>query len=423
MTQRFSIFLLALVLACDGGGARPDVEPRITIENGVTIVENAGLHMADTAALSIDTAAVVRIGVVAGAAEYMIGTLVGMLRRSDGTILIADAMAHELRLFDSTGKFLKRVGREGVGPGEYGWLTHIYPHGGDSIAVMDNEGSRASILDPALGFVRRYRPKLKETRAKPPMTSHVHEGYFSDGSLLISDFLNVCGGSRREGFCEDSVAFFRVDEEGNTLARFGSFVYSRSERRRGVVNVAFDEPHPQVIWAARGERFYYADAKRFEVKVFRLDGSLERVIRVADEAPKYDRADVFPASSGSTAPSPDAKLAEARRAMRELYDQAQLPEVFPSFSDMMVDQSGGIWLREYLPAGLMAGTQPRWFVFDVDGRLRYSLRSPPFLVRRHAPYVHMKPQLGDNFVLTSARDADGVESVVVYRLNRQAARR
>lgn len=31
------------------------------------------------------------------------------------------------------------------------------------------------------------------------------------------------------------------------------------------------------------------------------------------------------------------------------------------------------------------------------------------------------PQIGNDFVLTSARDSDGVESVVMYRINKAAA--
>ena len=98
-------------------------------------------------------------------------------------------------------------------------------------------------------------------------------GFFADGSVLMSDYLNVCGAAR-DGFCEDSVAFFRTDQEGNTLARFGSFVYGRTESRSGRPNVTFGEPHPQALWTVHGSRFYYADAKRFEIRVFDLDGAL-----------------------------------------------------------------------------------------------------------------------------------------------------
>jgi hypothetical protein len=352
----------------------------------------------------------------------MIGRLGGILRRSDGSILIADAAAHELRIFDDSGRFLRRAGGPGQGPGEYNWLTHVLPHAADSIAVMDGEGGRATILGPDLAFARRYRPRLVETRATYPMTSHSLIGYFDDGSLAVSDYLNVCGPRRMEGFCEDSVAFYRVDEDGNVLARFGSYVYSRDESQRGEVNVSVYEPYPQAFWTVRGSRFYYADAKRFEVLVFRKDGSLERVMRVAEAAPGYSRDDIFPpppVASAEGAPQQDARMVAARRQMSLLHASLQMPDSFPAFSDLLVDEVGNVWLREYLPAPILSTRAPRWFIFDSEGRLSHAIRSPSFLVRARRSYTDMHPQIGADFILATSRDENGVESVVLHRLTRR----
>jgi hypothetical protein len=93
--------------------------------------------------------------VVEGAPEHMIGRLAGMLRRPDRTILIADCTAHEVRVFDERGRFVRKVGRVGEGPGEYGWLYSLYARG-DSIVVMDNEGSRIIMLGPDLEYAHRF---------------------------------------------------------------------------------------------------------------------------------------------------------------------------------------------------------------------------------------------------------------------------
>src|SRR5690606_16148584 len=200
------------------------------------------------------------------------------------TILIADAIAHTVRVYDERGTFVRSVGRAGEGPGEYGWLTQIMPYTADSIVVMDNENSRVNVLDPQLEFVRRYRPQLRDTRAPAGMTSHRLVSFFADGSALMSDYIDTCGPARSHGFCEDSVSYVRTRED-TVLATFGTFVYGRTEARRverGFAT-AWTEPHPQPFRTIRGNRFYHADSKRFAVEVYGADGSLERVVRVRAE--------------------------------------------------------------------------------------------------------------------------------------------
>ncbi len=413
--------LLVCAIGACSGERKPADDVTIYVENGVTIVENPGVHLADSLAWSIDTTDVVRIGMLEGPDEYVIGRLAGTLLLSDGSILVADATAHELRVFDARGTFVRKVGRKGEGPGEFNWLTSILPYAADSFVVMDHESSRGNVLDPSFGYVRRFRPRLLETRARPPMTSHSLVGFFGDGRSLVSDYLNVCGDSRHEGFCEDSAAFFRTDETGSTIARYGRFVYGRHEGTMVGPGHAtgWYEPHPQSMWAVHGDRFYYADAKRFEVLVFKSDGALDRRIRVAGTTPRYDMADVWPApESPQPARSPD--IERGQRALREAQAKAAMPDTFPAFSDLLVDASGNIWVREYLPLAHIRQTRPRWFVFDPEGRLRWSLRSPAGMIRYFRPYLHMSPQITEDRVLASVRDADGVESVVVYPLTRDS---
>jgi hypothetical protein len=410
------LIIAAATAACRAAPDAADERVRITVADGVTIVENPGLHIADTLSWRIDTTDVVRIGVVEGAPEYMIGRLAGMLRRADGTILIADAIAHEIRVFDERGRFVRKVGRAGEGPGEYGWLYSLFARG-DSIVVMDNEGSRITMLGPDLEYAHRFRPRLQETRAQGQMTSHSVRGFFGDGRILISDYLSSCTVQRREGgFCADSSAYYRTDGTGPAEASYGRFVSARSElHRRPGANIGISEPHPQAFTAVHGNRFYYADAARFEVQIFGPDGALERLVHVAADPPRFTRDEIF---RQTTIPvDDDPRTRAVREHHNEINRTARVPDPLPHFSDMVVDAGGRIWLREYRP--LAARTAPRWFVFDVDGTLRWALRAPPPLVRHPAPWARSNLQIGEDFVLTATRDDLGVESVLLYRLHRQ----
>jgi hypothetical protein len=347
----------------------------------------------------------------------MIGRLAGLLRRADGGILVADALANEVRLFDAEGRFVRSVGRSGDGPGEYGGIANLFATGGDSLVVTDRENSRATVLDSELEYVRRYQTRLSATVAAPGGSSHSLIGFFADGTPLFYDFLNTCGESRMDGFCQDSTAFFRADEAGDVLASFGRYVYSRSETypvQRGLIT-GWNEPHGQAIWSVQGDRFYYADARRFEYHVFLADGTLERVVRVDAPLPAYSREEVLPQRPASRA---DERSQEAGRVRNEAIRSAVLPDTVAWFSDMLVDEVGHVWIREYLPPGRSDLPPPRWFIFDPEGRLRYAVRSPPALVRSPATWTRMNPQIGEDFILAPVRDDYGVERVELYRLVR-----
>jgi hypothetical protein len=77
-------------------------------------------------------------GVEASPEEF--GRITGVIADGEGNVYVADASAPEVRVFDEQGKFVKRIGRRGSGPGEFvslqsiGWL-------GDTLVVMDASGN------------------------------------------------------------------------------------------------------------------------------------------------------------------------------------------------------------------------------------------------------------------------------------------
>ena len=72
-----------------------------------------------------------------------------------GRILITALRQSEMSVFDSTGKFLRTVGRRGEGPGEYGSISHIGV-GRQYIHVFVNHSGR-TLLDHDFAVVRTDR--------------------------------------------------------------------------------------------------------------------------------------------------------------------------------------------------------------------------------------------------------------------------
>ncbi len=65
--------------------------------------------------------------------------------------VLADA---SILVFDNAGRFVQTIGRDGRGPNEYQGPSDIITLPGDSLLVIDPPNARASVLSPALQFIR-----------------------------------------------------------------------------------------------------------------------------------------------------------------------------------------------------------------------------------------------------------------------------
>lgn len=100
---------------------------------------------------------VVRIGVVEGAPEYEFGRITGIVVLSDRRIVVADAMAHQLRFFSPDGVYEQTVGRPGQGPGEFG-RGNLLPFVGpsDTLIVLDYGNQQAHLIAPDGTWMESY---------------------------------------------------------------------------------------------------------------------------------------------------------------------------------------------------------------------------------------------------------------------------
>jgi len=78
---------------------------------------------------------------------------------------------------------------------------------------------------------------------------------------------------------------------------------------------------------------------------------------------------------------------------------------FPAFAVQLLGRDGRFWVRQYQRPG--EGGADLWLGFDPEGRIA---------CRAAMPVVEQVYEIGTDYLLALARDADGLERVVLHRL-------
>lgn len=138
LLRRPSLLVAMAVLTLLGGcgeGADPALEAVVRDSAGVLVQEFPAAVIDHPASIRLAEAPGVRIGVVEGSPEYQWTRPVAAGRLSDGGFAVLEQVPAEVRIFDRSGEFVRRVGAEGDGPGELRSPVGLAVLPGDTILV------------------------------------------------------------------------------------------------------------------------------------------------------------------------------------------------------------------------------------------------------------------------------------------------
>jgi hypothetical protein len=86
-----------------------------------------------------------RIGVVDGDENYMLGAIHDIAVAANGTMFVLDRSVPVVRVYDAGGKFIRNVGRRGRGPGEYTYAAGIAMGRNGNLLVYDIANARINV--------------------------------------------------------------------------------------------------------------------------------------------------------------------------------------------------------------------------------------------------------------------------------------
>lgn len=383
MTRLKACVVLSVLVACrPTDSARTSFHVSIDSSGSYPIIESIGDAPVWNATLLHE------IGATGSAFEF--GTIRSVLLDRRGQVYVVDPSNRTIPVFDSMGVFLRQVGRDGSGPGEYrtpysiAWLD-------DQLALLDPGNGRIGLFDSAGAWVTSWPAPLitggnvVRLHRTPPLF----------WSLALRS---------REG--RSAPVFVRYSQAGpvDTMA---------------VVQVAPTETRPRMCARPDGAMSYFATPFGASFIAIPTPAGAQAVALTSRYQVTFVDAegDTLRVLERSVAPTPitdaewDSANGEWNRFRREWptadCDRGDFarPAVKPPVVSMFHDEVGRLWVELVTPDG------PRYEVFDAEGRLEATVVGLP-------PSGGIDPGVAGNRIAIPGLDSLGTPIVRVYRVSR-----
>jgi hypothetical protein len=309
---------------------------RGSMRNGPTLVENA-------------------VAGLDGPEESLLFLPTNLIIDTEGNLYIADAGQHAILVFDRDGKFIRAIGREGDGPGEFRMPAVSYFSWNGELVVEDPGNGRRSFLSMDGEFLRSENMGPVFMSGSPIQT--VKGEYVRPGQGAVIMRMSA-GGADEEP--EPPGLIEVIDGEGNIKLKIGTQKEHEDQMIGMLINrVTMDYAPPNHVVAC----FQNAN----EIHVYnKSTGELERIItrRLAFN-PKDPDMNIV--TERTTDPVGGVRVGARLR-----------PDVDPIADDVAVDREGRIWVLTHLMTSDESGEKEaegdfeglmRLEVFSMEGEL------------------------------------------------------
>lgn len=314
-----------------------------------------------------------RIGDSTGVLPHGFGTVRGLAVDAAGRLWVLDGRAMEIAVFDSAGRFVRRIGRRGSGPGEYQQPAALLSAPDGTIWVDDPGNARLTALDTAGRPLRMTTVPRACLQARPwPATFDGSGRYIGIGGAdchLVVRFDTA--------FVEERRAAAPIDPRPPRVLA----------TRAGTVALPFTG---EVVWRpARDTTLWALQTDSYRLSRLSLSGDTLLTRRVP-----FDREPLSPADRALA----QAFLAEAAKDGAQTQN-VSLPSTRPAAVAFFIADDGMLWVERYTDPDRL-GT--RWEVIDPRSVTRRRTvvsdvplaRFPTPVVRGTRVYAAVEDSLG-----------------------------
>jgi hypothetical protein len=405
--------LIALCMVASGCAPDPASHPaswtttRTTVGD-TNIVRTEGTTPGDGARTLVSE---LSIGVADGPEELMFSRIQHLRVASNGELWIFDT---RLRVYDSTGKFIRHVGRRGTGPGEYEEATGI-------VILRDGRGI---LWDGNRSMLRIYSAEGEPTgdlrvpeAHSAGLVDYLHNTLHYDTAGNV--YLRGRIGDDRYGLIKIALDGSRTDTLIPPTFGLKSWYASAYRDGGGTASTVDHMPEQMWTWGAMGY-FVAARNDQYALHLVHPGGTITRIERMLNPVPFMD---------GEWEEQFGYLIPDLRRYEPNWEWTGPVPENRPYFDAIAVADDARLWVRVAtvssiipdaerstavpqgggapIPIGTRFGSPVRYDVYSPDGE---------FLGRVSVPERTSLLSMKGNHVWARSLDADDVQTVTRFRI-------
>lgn len=308
------VFFLLGVLAAASAADAQSWRGTETIREGVTYVANPAQPLTKQETVSPEL-----LWKAGGdeAEEYFFGVISGITIDDDGTAYMLDRQLNEILVFSRDGEYLRSIGREGEGPGEFRRPGGIFMTTDGNIAVVQRMPGKIVVITPDGTPVGNL-----------PVPDAPDGGFqmFADGrragDMMVLSTMQL---QRLDDGLKEVSALVGIDGDGNKTAEFLTM-----SKTRNFANLEFNERDLTInslVWEAGRNGLVYIsdDFDAYRIAVYNPDGSVNRIVereydlRVrSKEERERNRPRVMIRQNNNTI-SPEVSMSETDRSVLRIY--------------------------------------------------------------------------------------------------------
>ena len=300
------------------------------------------------------------IGEKEGDEKYMFGSDIVFNTDDEGNFYVTDWDKRAILKYDPSGKYVRTIGRQGQGPGEFQNLSVVRFDRDGALYVTDLSSRRISFFDKDGTYLRQIpTPDVFED-----LYVGAKGGYVSSRTIQAENEGQM-GFKIIDGFFNDK---FELATELNVRLSFykppsGRDATSRAKFTAGILSDAAFRPSPMHLVAADG-LIYFGYPEDYAVDIFSPEGKKIKTIKRAYDPIKVSDKDKGFFEVTRAKPFVTRTGGRSEAEVREILKFIEYPENKPAYQSMALMENG--WL--VVLVDLAAGDHSLFDIFDERGR-------------------------------------------------------
>jgi hypothetical protein len=262
------------------------------------------------------------LGVEVGADEYMFGYIASIAVGADGTMYVSDRQQDVVRMYDVDGAYVRDIGRQGQGPGEYASAPALGVLPDGTLVMEDGSTSRISFFSPEGEYLDSF--------PIGPSSGIVVE---REGSILTWRFE---GGGEMARYSRSGEEVGRVEIPPRNQAGAATFVLAFGEGDIYPFPTETQSAWSPLGYVVTGRNDAYDIELRKPAGTIHLRRDIERAPMSGEEQAEWEAF--------------RQGLVERGRSQGRDTEFEPIPDVKPYFRQIHAGEDGRIWVFRYVAA-------------------------------------------------------------------------